>query len=348
MITSVTRATHSPGSPFERTVVERRDVGPNDVLIDIAFTGICHSDIHVAREEWGRGTIYPLVPGHEIAGVVSEVGTAVTRWAVGDRVGVGCFVDSCRECGPCLAGEEQYCTRRPTFTYGSIGADGLVTYGGYSDRIVVDEHYVLRIPDSLPLDAAAPLLCAGITMYSPLRRWGAGDGSKVAIVGLGGLGHVGVKIAAAMGAEVTILSQSLSKRDDSLRMGAVDHRATADPDTFRNLVGAFDLIVSTLSASVDLGAYLGTLRLDGTMVNVGLPEEAFSVPPFALTANRSSLAGSNIGGIRETQEMLDFCGEHGIVADIELIGADEIDLAYERVIGSRVRYRAVIDAATID
>lgn len=347
MITSTTRATHGIGKPFERTVVERRDVGEHDVLIDIAFAGICHSDIHSARDEWGFHPTFPFVPGHEIAGTVRSVGAAVSRWTVGDRVGVGCFVDSCRECDPCVAGQEQFCVESPVFTYGAVGTDGLPTHGGYSDTIVVDEQYVVGIPDSLPLDAAAPLLCAGITMYSPLRHWQAGPGTKVAIVGLGGLGHVGVKLAVAMGAEVTVLSQSLAKRDDSLRMGAVDHRATADPSTFDDLARSFDLIISTLSTGVDLGSYLGTLRLDGTMVNVGLPEEPFVVPPFALTGGRVSLAGSNIGGIRETQEMLDFCGEHGITADIELIDADGIDEAYERVLASEVRYRVVIDASTI-
>ncbi|CAN5711463.1 NAD(P)-dependent alcohol dehydrogenase [soil metagenome] len=347
MISSVTRATHGIGKPFERTIVERRDVGEFDVLIDIAFAGICHSDIHSALDEWGFHPSFPFVPGHEIAGTVREVGPGVSRFGVGDRVGVGCFVDSCRVCGPCVAGEEQYCVEMPIFTYGAVGKDGLTTYGGYSDQIVVDENYVVTIPDSIPLDVAAPLLCAGITMYSPLRHWNAGPGTQVAVVGLGGLGHVGVKIAVAMGAEVTVISQSLSKKDDSLRMGAVDHRATSDPTTFDDLAGTFDLIVSTISSTVDLGSYLGMLRLDGAMVNVGLPEEPFSVPPFALTSRRVSLAGSNIGGIRETQEMLDFCGEHGIGADIELIDADGIDDAYGRVLASDVRYRFVIDASTI-
>lgn len=341
------RATSAAGAPFEPTDIERRDVGPHDVRIDIAFAGICHSDIHTARNEWGGGTRYPLVPGHEIAGTVAAVGDQVTRHRVGDRVGVGCFVDSCRECEMCLAGEEQYCLRGETGTYNDVGRDGQPTYGGYSQAIVVDEGYVCRIPDGIGLDVAAPLLCAGITLYSPLRHWGAGPGTKVAIVGLGGLGHMGVKLAAAMGAEVTVLSQSLKKEEDGRRFGAADYRATSDPATFEQLAGRFDLIISTLSSSVDMGRYLSLLKLDGTLVNVGAPEEPMQVPAFGLIMGRHRLAGSKIGGIRETQEMLDFCAAHGIGAEIEVIGADQIDDAYERVVHSDVRYRFVIDASTL-
>jgi uncharacterized zinc-type alcohol dehydrogenase-like protein len=316
------------------------------VLIDIAYAGICHSDIHTARGEWGD-TLFPLVPGHEIAGVVSAVGSEVTRFAVGDRAGVGCMVDSCRECPPCLAGEEQYCQQGNIGTYDAIGRDGRPTDGGYSEKIVVDEAYTLHVPEGLALDVAAPLLCAGITLYSPLRHWGAGPGKHVAVVGLGGLGHMGVRLAKAMGAEVTVLSQSLKKQEDGLRLGADHYHATGDPETFQALAGRFDLIVSTISASVDMGAYLGLLKLDGALVNVGLPEEPLQVPAFPLLEGRRSLAGSMIGGIRETQEMLDFCAEHGLGAEVEVISADQIDEAYDRVVASDVRYRFVIDIATM-
>ncbi len=346
MSTVAAYAAPAPKAPLERTTIERRAVGAHDVLIDIKYAGICHSDIHQVNEGWGE-SIFPMVPGHEIAGVVVEVGSAVTRHAVGDRVGVGCMVDSCRECDNCLRGLEQYCANGNTMTYNGIGRDGEVTYGGYSKQIVVDENYVVRIPDSLPLDAAAPLLCAGITLYSPLRHWGVGPGKKVAIVGLGGLGHMGVKIAAALGAEVTVLSQSLRKKDDGLKLGAHDYRATSDPATFSELAGGFDVIVSTVSAPLDFGAYLGLLRTDGALVNVGAPEEPISLNLFRLLGGRKTLAGSMIGGIAETQEMLDFCAEHNIGAEIELITAEQINTAYDRVLSSDVRYRFVIDTATI-
>ncbi|MEU8511685.1 NAD(P)-dependent alcohol dehydrogenase [Kitasatospora sp. NPDC048722] len=340
-------AAPAANSPLRRTTVERRAVGEHDIVIDVRFSGICHSDIHQVGEDWGTG-IFPMVPGHEIAGVVSETGPGVTKWKVGDRVGVGCFVDSCRECDNCVSGLQQYCTGGGmTPTYNGIGRDGRPTYGGYSAELVVDEGYALRIPDNLPLDAAAPLLCAGITLYSPLAHWGAGPGKKVAIVGLGGLGHMGVKIAHALGADVTVLSQSLRKREDGLKLGADDYRATSDPATFTELAGRFDLIVNTVSADLDLSAYLGLLRVDGTMVQVGAPEKPVTVNAHALLTGRRSLAGSMIGGLPETQEMLDFCGEHGIAAEIELIGADRINEAYERVLAGDVRYRFVIDAATI-
>ncbi|PPK92630.1 putative zinc-type alcohol dehydrogenase-like protein [Kineococcus xinjiangensis] len=339
-------AAPSATEPLAPTTVERRDVGPHDVLIGIKYAGICHSDIHTARGEWG-GALYPLVPGHEIAGVVEEVGPEVTRYAVGDRVGVGCFVDSCRECANCRAGEEQYCDRGETGTYNAVGRDGRPTAGGYSTHIVVDENYVLRIPDALELDVAAPLLCAGITLYSPLSHWGAGPGKKVAVVGLGGLGHMGVKIAAAMGAEVTVLSQSLKKQEDGLRLGAQHYHATSDPATFEQLRNSFDLIVSTVSANVDINAYLGLLKVNGTLVLVGLPENPIPVAAFSVVQNRRSLAGSKIGGIRETQEMLEFCAEHGLGAEIEVIDASQVNEAWERVIASDVRYRFVIDTATL-
>ncbi|MFD1815121.1 NAD(P)-dependent alcohol dehydrogenase [Rhodococcus gannanensis] len=345
MLTVSAYAATAADAPLEKTTIERRDLGPLDVLIEIKYAGICHSDIHTARNEWG-GTRYPVVPGHEIAGIVTEVGADVTRHKVGDRVGVGCFVDSCGVCGPCEAGEEQYCANRVTATYNSVGKDGKVTQGGYSTHIVVTESFVVSIPEGLDLAAATPLLCAGITLYSPLRHWNAGPGKKVAIVGMGGLGHVGVKIAHAMGAEVTVLSQSLSKQEDGLRFGADHYHATADPAVFKQLRSTFDLVLNTVSVNLDIDAYLGTLALDGTMVLLGLPEKPISVRGFSLAGNRRSLAGSNVGGLRETQEMLDFCAEHGIVSEIELISADRINEAYERVLRSDVRYRFVIDAAT--
>ncbi|MCQ4080043.1 NAD(P)-dependent alcohol dehydrogenase [Streptomyces sp. RB6PN25] len=337
-------AAPTPKAPLEPTTITRRTVGEHDVLIEIKYAGICHSDIHQAREEWGDG-IFPMVPGHEIAGVVTETGPGVTRHAVGDRVGVGCFVDSCRSCAHCKGGREQYCTQG-VGTYNAVGRDGEPTYGGYSTHVVVDENYVLRIPDALPLDVAAPLLCAGITLYSPLRRWNAGPGTQVAIVGMGGLGHMGVKIAHAMGAEVTVLSHSLRKRDDGLRFGADHFRATGDPATFTELAGSFDLIVNTVSANLELNAYLGLLTAEGTLVNVGAPENPVPVAMFSLIQGGKSLAGSMIGGIAETQEMLDFCAAHGIGAEIETIPVDRINEAYKRVVDSDVRYRFVIDTST--
>jgi uncharacterized zinc-type alcohol dehydrogenase-like protein len=346
MTTVAAYAAPAAKAPLERTTIERRAVGEFDVLIDIKFAGICHSDIHQVREGWGEA-IFPMVPGHEIAGVVTEVGTGVTKFKAGDRVGVGCMVDSCRECENCLRGEEQYCLNGMVGTYNAVGKDGEPTYGGYAETIVVDENYVVRIPDGLSLDVAAPLLCAGITTYSPLRHWNAGPGKKVAIVGLGGLGHMAVKLAHAMGAEVTVLSQSLRKKDDGLKLGADHYHATSDPKTFEELAGTFDLIVSTVSAPMDFGALLSLLKVDGALVNVGAPEEPVSLNLFSVIGGRKTLAGSMIGGIRETQEMLDFCAEHGIGAEIELIAASEINEAYERVLASDVRYRFVIDTATI-
>ncbi|MGD0439330.1 MAG: NAD(P)-dependent alcohol dehydrogenase [Acidimicrobiales bacterium] len=338
-------ATPGRKAPFQKTTIQRRELGPGDVLIRIAYAGICHSDIHTARGEWGEVT-FPLVPGHEIAGIVEEIGTGVTKHATGDRVGVGCMVDSCRECDNCLAGEQQYCMNGPVYTYNDIGKDGRPTEGGYSTHIVVDQDFVLAIPDGIDLDVAAPLLCAGITLYSPLRHWGAGAGTSVAIVGLGGLGHMGVKIAHALGAEVSVLSKSLSKKADGKALGADHYYATSDAATFKQLKRHFDLIVSTVSAPLPMGSYLSLLRLDGTLVNVGAPPEPLSVPASSLMSNRQSLAGSSIGGISQTQEMLNFCAEHGLGADIEVISADQIDVAYDRVVDSDVRYRFVIDTAT--
>ncbi|MDT0165472.1 NAD(P)-dependent alcohol dehydrogenase [Actinotalea sp. AC32] len=332
--------------PLTPTTIERRDVGPRDVRIEIRFAGICHSDIHTARAEWG-GVPYPLVVGHEMAGVVAEVGSEVTRFAAGDRVGVGVMVDSCRECDACRKGLEQYCHVGMTQAYGSVDRDGSVTQGGYSQQVVVTEDFVLRIPEALDLDVAAPLLCAGITTYSPLRHWGAGPGTKVAVVGLGGLGHMAVRLAHAMGAEVTVLSQSLRKREDGLRLGADHYRATSDPDTFTELAGTFDLILNTVSAELDLGAYLSLLAVDGTMVVLGAPPEALPVQVFSLIPARRSLAGSTIGSVAETQEMLDFCAEHGIGAQIEVVAADQVNEAWERVLASDVRYRFVIDTSTL-
>ncbi len=339
-------AAPAPKAPLERTTVPRRPVGEHDVLIDIKYAGICHSDIHQARNGWGEG-IFPMVPGHEIAGVVAEVGPGVTRFAVGDRVGVGCMVDSCRECENCKAGLEQYCAEGNVGTYNAIGKDGEPTYGGYSTHVVVDENYTLRIPEGIALDEAAPLLCAGITTYSPLAHWNAGPGKKVAIVGLGGLGHMGVKIAHALGAEVTVLSQTLRKEADGLKLGADHYFATSDPKTFEQLKGSFDLIISTVSAPLPLDTYLALLKTDGAMVNVGAPEEPVSLNLFSVIGGRKTLAGSGIGGIRETQEMLDFCARHSLGAEIELIRADQINEAYERVLASDVRYRFVIDTATM-
>lgn len=340
-------AATAPTAPLTKTTIVRRDPGPHDVAIDIKFAGICHSDIHTVKGEWGTPR-YPVVPGHEIAGVVSAVGAEVTKYAVGDRVGVGCFVDSCRKCPGCTAGLEQYCTGGGmTGTYNSVSRDGEPTQGGYSQSIVVDENYVLAIPDSIPLDAAAPLLCAGITLFSPLRHWNVGPGKRIAVVGLGGLGHMGVKLGAAMGAEITVLSQSLKKMEDGLRLGASHYYATSDPATFKKLRNGFDVILNTVSANLDLGAYLNMLTVDGTLVELGMPEHNMEVPPFPLAGMRRSLSGSMIGGIAETQEMLDFCAQHDVRPEIELIDADYVNTAYERVLASDVRYRFVIDTATI-
>lgn len=337
--------TPAPNALFERGTIPRRALRSDDVLIDIAYVGICHSDIHNARDEWAPG-IYPMVPGHEIAGIVADVGSSVTTFQLGDRVGVGCFVDSCRECEACLSGEEQFCNRK-TMTYNSRDREGEPTYGGYSRQMVVKDAYVLRIPDVLTLESAAPLLCAGITTYSPLRHYNTGPESRVAVIGMGGLGHMAVQYAHAMGAHVTVISQTRSKEADGRRFGADDYRAMSEPDTLKALCGSFDLIINTVSADLDITALLHTLRLDGTLVFVGLPVDPQAFQVSALTSRRRSIAGSNIGGIRETQEMLDFSAKHGITAQVEVISADEVTQAFDRVVNSEVRYRFVIDAATI-
>ncbi|GIM87999.1 NAD(P)-dependent alcohol dehydrogenase [Salinispora arenicola] len=346
MYTTNAFAAPAAGAPLRAMTIQRREVGPRDVLIDISYCGICHTDIHTVRGEWGERS-YPIVPGHEIIGVVAAIGTDVTKHQVGDVVGVGCMVNSCRECVSCQAGEEQYCAKGVIGTYAAVDVDGTATQGGYASRIVVTEDFVLRIPDGLDRAAAAPLVCAGITMYSPLRRWGAGPGKKVAIIGLGGVGHVGVKLAAAMGAEVIVLSQTLKKREDGLKLGATGYFATNDPDTFTTLAGTFDLILNTVSARVDMDAYLSLLGTGGTLVSVGIPPEQLALHTFSLVMGRKTLAGSLFGGIAETQEMLDFCAQHNITADIETIPAREINKAYERVLASDVRYRFVIDVATL-
>jgi uncharacterized zinc-type alcohol dehydrogenase-like protein len=350
MIIAKARAVFSPTEKYKPTTIERRNVGVDDVLIEIKFAGICHSDIHTVRQEWSDDVIYPITPGHEIAGIVNEVGSGVTKYKVGDRVGVGCMVNSCGKCEYCLKGEEQFCVNGMVGTYDSVDTygDGKQTQGGYSSHIVVKEGFVVGIPDGIELSVAAPLLCAGITTYSPLRHWNAGPGKKVAIVGLGGLGHLAVKIAHAMGANVTVLSHSEKKREDSLRLGADQYFNTSEEGKFEELENTFDLVINTVSSSeIDISSYLRTLKVDGTMVNVGAPAELVSVEVFAFIMGRRSWAGSPIGGIKETQEMLNFCAEHDIGADIEVINADQIDDAYERVLKSDVRYRFVIDTSTL-
>lgn len=328
---------------------ERRGPVDNDVVIEIQYCGICHTDIHQVNNEWGGSSYYPMVPGHEITGTVTGVGPKVTRHKVGDRVGVGCFVDSCRKCGPCLKGLEQYCVEGPTLTYNGIERDGQTrTQGGYSNKIVVDENYLLHIPDNLPMDQAAPLLCAGITMYSPLKHWKAGPGKKVGIVGLGGLGHMGVKIAHALGAEVSVLSHSNRKQDEAKRMGADKfYASSSDSKGFKELKGYFDLIINTLAVEIDWNRYLKLLALDGTMVVVGIPEKSTPLGAAPLINARRSLAGSSIGGIRETQEMLDFCAKNNIASDIELIPIQKVNEAYPRIVNSDVRYRFVIDTKSL-
>ena len=345
-LTTSAYAATSATTPLAPFSIERREPGPHDILIDILFCGVCHSDIHQARGEWGQST-WPMVPGHEIVGKVARVGADVKKWKVGDTVGVGCFVDSCRKCEPCRAGEEQYCDNAPTFTYNGVERDGkTVTQGGYSSRITVDENYVLRIPEGLSLAGVAPLLCAGITMYSPLRHFGVKAGDSVAVVGLGGLGHMGVKLAKAMGMHVTVLSHSPNKREDALRLGAHEFVATKDADAFKKNAGRFDLILDSVSAPHDFNDYLALLKRDSTMVLVGIPDPS-PVRAFSLVGRRRSLAGSCIGGIRETQEMLDFCAQHNLVSDVEIIPIQKINEAYERTVKSDVRYRFVIDLASL-
>jgi len=335
------------GAPLASYTIERRAPGPLDVVMDILFCGVCHSDIHQARDEWG-GALYPMVPGHEIVGRVTKVGAAVTKFAVGDIAGVGCLVDSCRDCKSCNAGREQFCKKGSAQTYNGTEMDRKTrTYGGYSAEIVVAEHFALKVPAGIDLAGVAPLLCAGITTYSPLRQWNCKPGDRVAVVGLGGLGHMAVKLAVAMGAKVTLLSTSPSKAEDAKRLGAHAFESTKDPKTFQRLAGSFDLIINTVSAAHDYNAYLGLLDDLGTMVIVGVPTDAVPVHAFSVIQGNRRLAGSGIGGLAETQEMLDFCAKHGIVSDVEIIPIQKVNEAYERVLKSDVRYRFVIDMASL-
>lgn len=326
---------------------DRRDLRPNDVALDITYAGICHSDIHQVRQEWGPA-IFPMVPGHEIVGTVTAIGVGVTKFAVGDLIGVGVFIDSCRTCASCLQGLQQYCESGMTGTYNTLERDGTtVAFGGYANNFVIDQDYALHIPANLALEGVAPLLCAGITLYSPLKKWGAKPGMKIGIMGLGGLGHMGVKFAHAMGAEVTVFSHSPEKREDALSMGADYFVATNDISALKPLQKTFDLILNTVSADLVISEYLELLKLDGTLVVIGLPGSPYSVDAGVLLNGRRSMAGSMIGGIPEIQEMLDFCGKHAIVSDVEVIDADYADVAYERTVASDVKYRFVIDASTI-
>ncbi|QFP75219.1 NAD(P)-dependent alcohol dehydrogenase [Deinococcus sp. AJ005] len=333
----------TPLAPFQ---IERRDLRPGDVQIEILFSGVCHSDIHQARSEWGPG-LYPMVPGHEIVGRVTAVGEQVQGFKPGDLAGVGVMIDSCQECPSCAEGLEQYCENGHTTTYNSRErGSGNLTFGGYSSSIVVREEFVLRVPESLDLKAVAPLLCAGITMYSPLMHWKIGPGHRVAIVGLGGLGHMGIKLAAALGAEVTLFTTSQSKADDALRLGAHNVIISSDPEAMKAARASFDFILSTVPTSHDLAPYLRTLKLDGQLVIVGAIDPV-GVHGGLLITHRRSVSGSNIGGLAETQEMLDFCAEHGIVADIELIDMQDINTAYDRMIRNDVKYRFVINMASL-
>jgi uncharacterized zinc-type alcohol dehydrogenase-like protein len=340
-------ATKGPTSLLEPFDFERRDPGPRDVLIEILYCGICHSDIHQTRDEWG-GAIFPMVPGHEIVGKVTQVGPEVKRFHVGELAGVGCFVNSCRTCDSCRAGLEQYCEGHITWTYNGTEQDGKTpTYGGYSTQIVVDENYTLKIPANLPLANVAPLLCAGITTYSPLRHFKVGPGQRVAVVGLGGLGHMAVKLAASMGAEVTVLSTSKTKEADARRLGAQDFVVSLDPKNLDALANRFHLILDTVSAPHDLNAYLNLLRRDGVLALVGAPPKPIPVQAFSLILKRRTLAGSVIGGIRETQEMLDYCAQQNIASDVEVIPIRQVNEAYERTLKGDVRYRFVIDMTTL-
>ena len=332
-----------PLAPFK---FERREVGPHDIQIKILYCGVCHSDIHQVRDEWG-GSILPMVPGHEIVGKITKVGAHVTKFKVGETAGVGCFVDSCRHCPSCLAGLEQYCDVGMTGTYNGLDKEGQPTYGGYSNQITVDENYTLHVSDKLPLPGVAPLLCAGITTWSPLREWKVGKGHKLGVVGLGGLGHMAVKLGASLGAEVTVLSTSPSKKADAEKLGAHHFVVTSDPEQVKEIAGTLDFIINTASAPHEYDFYLQVLNLDGTMILVGVPPEAPKVAAFNLIMKRRRLAGSLIGGIKETQEMLDFCGKHNITSDIELIPINKINEAYERVLKAQVKYRFVIDMASL-
>ncbi|MHB2026663.1 MAG: NAD(P)-dependent alcohol dehydrogenase [Elusimicrobiota bacterium] len=340
-------AAKKSGSPLEPFSFERRNVGPKDVRIDIAYCGICHSDLHQALDEWG-GASFPMVPGHEIAGRVTEIGKDVGKFRVGDAAGVGCLVDSCRKCANCRRGLEQHCSGLISFTYNSMEQDGKTpTYGGYSSHIVVDEAFALKIKSNQPLDRTAPLLCAGITTYSPLKRFGAGPGRRVAVMGLGGLGHMAVKIASAMGAEVTVITRSASKEASAKSLGAHAFISSADSDRMAKLSGTHDLIIDTISGRHDLNSALGLLRTEGTLVLVGASPEPLEVGAFPLIGGRRTIAGSLIGGIAQTQEMLDFCAERGVLADIETVPVGGVNAAYQRLSAGNVRYRFVIDLKTL-
>ena len=332
-------------SPLRPWSFTRAEPGPRDVLIDIAFCGICHSDVHQVRNEWQNGT-YPMVPGHEIVWRVSAVGSEVTRVAPGDLAGVGCLVGSCRTCASCREGLEQFCDGQ-VFTYNSALPDGSRTQGGYSTRIAVDEHFTLKLPAGVPLERVAPLLCAGITTWSPLRHWGLERGQRLGVVGLGGLGHMAVKLGAALGAEVTVLSHSARKREDAKRLGAHDFVISTEHAAMAKCAGRFDLIIDTVSAPHDMDALLATVRRDGALVLVGVPERPLELSPFGLVMRRKTVAGSLIGGIAETQEMLDFCGTHSVAADVEVIAVDAVNEAFDRLVRGDVRYRFVIDTSTI-
>ena len=337
----------SAGSPLIPFSFDRRDVGDHDVALKVSYSGICHSDIHQVAEDWGP-SMFPMVPGHEIAGIVTSVGRKVTKFKVGDPIGVGVFIDSCRICSNCTAGLQQYCSKGMIGTYNAMEADGkTVAMGGYSDFFVINEHYALKIPTNLDLRGVAPLLCAGITLYSPIKHWKTSPGMKVAVMGLGGLGHMGVKFAVAMGAEVTVLSHSPSKEADALAMGAHAFIATNNPDNFKPIQKKFDLILNTISAEIVIDDYLKLLKLDGTLVVVGIPAQPYKINVRNLLSGRRSVAGTMIGGLPEIQEMLDFCGEHNILSDVEVIDANYINEAYVRTVASDVKYRFVIDAATI-
>lgn len=340
-------AAHHAKEPLKSFSFEQRPAGPHDVIIDIQFCGVCHSDLHQVRDEWG-GSMFPMVPGHEIVGKVKSIGANVKKFKVGDSVGVGCMVNSCQDCPSCAEGLEQYCEKGFVGTYNAKERDGVTpTYGGYAKQVIVNEKFVLNIAPNLPLDKAAPLLCAGITTYSPLKHWNVGPGSKVGVMGLGGLGHMAVKLAAAMGAEVTVISHSERKKEDALRLGAKKFAIGSKKETFKEFGNYFDVIINTVSAGLDLNQYLPMVKRDGAMVLLGVPEKPEPVSPMSLIFGRRSLAGSLIGGIKETQEMLDFCSKHNITSDIEVIKIQDINNAYERMLKGDVRYRFVIDNSSL-
>lgn len=339
-------AVMKPKAPLEKFTFKRRDLRPRDVALEIAYAGICHSDIHQTREEWGSA-LFPMVPGHEIVGIVTAIGKEVTKFAIGEKIGVGVFIDSCRTCVNCKKGLEQYCVEGMTGTYNTLERDGkTVAYGGYSDTFVIDQDYAVHVPSNLDMAGVAPLLCAGITLYSPLKHWGATKGTRVGVMGLGGLGHMGVKFAAAMGADVTVFSHSPSKESDARAMGAKDFVSTQDIEVLNPLAKSFDLILNTVSVQLDINKYLNLLKLDGTLVVIGLPGSPYEVNVGTLLGARRSLSGSMIGGIAQIQEMLDFCGKHNILSDVEVISADYVNTAYDRTVASDVKYRFVIDAKT--